>query len=77
MASQHAICQHEALYSRNMAPTMCAPGIDGLVLDFNVSSQTVSTLTIILHVLGLAIGYMLISPLSEFYGRLQCTRLPA
>jgi MFS family permease len=53
-----------------MAPTMCAPGIDGLVVDFNISSQTVSTLAITLYVLGIAIGPMFISPLSEVYGRL-------
>ena len=49
---------------------MCAPGIDGLVVDFSISSQTVSTLAITLYVLGIAIGPMFMSPLSEVYGRL-------
>ncbi|WEW56375.1 hypothetical protein PRK78_001818 [Emydomyces testavorans] len=54
----------------NMAPTMCAPGIKGLVHDFGISSHTVSTLAITLYVLGIAIGPMFMSPLSEVYGRL-------
>lgn len=53
-----------------MAATMCAPGIEGLVIDLNISSRTVSTLAITLYVLGIAIGPMLMSPLSEVYGRL-------
>lgn len=55
---------------RNMAPTMCAPGISGVVADFNITSQSVSTLAITLYVLGIAIGPMFTSPLSEVYGRL-------
>ncbi|KZF19519.1 fluconazole resistance protein 1 [Xylona heveae TC161] len=54
----------------NMAPAMCAPGIHGLMVDFNISSQAVSTLAITLYVLGIAIGPMFMSPLSEVYGRL-------
>lgn len=53
-----------------MGPTMCAPGIARVVADLNITSQTVSTLAITLYVLGLAIGPMFTSPLSEVYGRL-------
>lgn len=53
-----------------MAPTMCAPGINQLVHDFGIGSSTVSTLAVTLYVLGLGIGPMIISPLSEVYGRL-------
>jgi MFS family permease len=53
-----------------MAPTMCAPGISSLAVDFNVSSPTVSTLAVTLYVLGMAVGPMFMSPLSEVYGRL-------
>jgi multidrug resistance protein len=49
---------------------MCAPGVDGLITDFNISSSTVSTLAVTLYVLGIAIGPMFTSPLSEVYGRL-------
>lgn len=55
---------------RNMAPTICVPGINEIVADFDVRSATVSTLAITLYSLGLAIGPMIISPLSETYGRL-------
>ena len=55
---------------RNMAPTMCAPGINDIVIDFNITSETLSTLAITLYVLGIALGPMVLSPLSEVYGRL-------
>ncbi|EEP76068.1 conserved hypothetical protein [Uncinocarpus reesii 1704] len=53
----------------NMAPTMCAPGIEKLMAEFDITSHTVSTLAITLFVLGIAIGPMVMSPLSEVYGR--------
>ncbi|KAL3466174.1 major facilitator superfamily domain-containing protein [Aspergillus heterothallicus] len=53
----------------NMAPTMCAPGIQDIAADLDITSSTVSTLAITLYVLGLAIGPMFMSPLSEIYGR--------
>ncbi|GAQ06152.1 uncharacterized transporter C1529.01 [Aspergillus lentulus] len=53
----------------NMAPTMCAPGISGISADLGMTSSAVSTLAITLYVLGLAIGPMFMSPLSEVYGR--------
>ncbi|KAI1158395.1 fluconazole resistance protein 1 [Nemania serpens] len=54
----------------NMAPTMCAPGIATISADLGITSSVVSTLAITLYVLGLGIGPMVISPLSEVYGRL-------
>ena len=56
--------------SRNLAPTICAPGISGIVADFNITTETVSTLAITIYVLGIAVGPMVISPLGEVYGRL-------
>ncbi|KAF4255291.1 hypothetical protein CNMCM8714_004455 [Aspergillus fumigatus] len=53
----------------NMAPTMCAPGISGISADLDITSSAVSTLAITLYVLGLAIGPMFMSPVSEVYGR--------
>ncbi len=61
---------HGAPGCRNMAPTMCAPGIDDIARDFHIESPAVSTLAITLYVLGIAVGPMLMSPLSEVYGRL-------
>lgn len=54
----------------NFAPTIFAPGIGQLNDEFNITSSTVSTLAITLYVLGLSIGPMFTSPLSEVYGRL-------
>lgn len=54
----------------NMAPTMCAPGIASLVHDLAIHSSTLSTLAVTIYVLGLGLGPMVISPLSEVYGRL-------
>ncbi|KAJ5784060.1 uncharacterized protein N7518_009737 [Penicillium psychrosexuale] len=53
----------------NMAPTMCAPGAKDIAADLHITSTVVSTLTITLYVLGIAIGPMFMSPLSEMYGR--------
>lgn len=54
----------------NLAPTMFAPGVGDLAVDLHITSETVSTLAITLYVLGIALGPMVISPLSEVYGRL-------
>ncbi|KAL4983222.1 major facilitator superfamily domain-containing protein [Aspergillus falconensis] len=53
----------------NMAPTMCAPGIRAIEADLNITSTVASTLAVTLYVLGIAIGPMFMSPLSEIYGR--------
>ncbi|KAL3496827.1 major facilitator superfamily domain-containing protein [Aspergillus germanicus] len=72
--SQHKKWAHIVILSilaliTNMAPTMCAPGIQDIAADLNITSSTVSTLAITLYVLGLAIGPMFMSPLSEIHGR--------
>ena len=48
---------------------MCAPGIREIEADLNIASGVASTLAVTLYVLGLAIGPMFISPLSEIFGR--------
>ncbi|KAL4770348.1 major facilitator superfamily domain-containing protein [Aspergillus nidulans var. acristatus] len=53
----------------NMAPTMCAPGITAIEADLHIGSTIASTLAVTLYVLGIAIGPMFMSPLSELYGR--------
>lgn len=57
------------LLKSNMAPTMCAPGAKDIAADLHITSTVVSTLTVTLYVLGIAIGPMFMSPLSEMYGR--------
>lgn len=54
----------------NMAPTMCVPGAPILLHEFHVTSSTLAQLAITIYVLGLAVGPMILSPLSEAYGRL-------
>lgn len=49
---------------------MCAPGITGVIADFDISSQSVSTLAVTIYLLGLALGPLFLSSLSEMYGRL-------
>ncbi|KAL2695256.1 hypothetical protein AAEP93_004009 [Penicillium crustosum] len=56
-------------YSLNMAPTMCAPGAKDIAADLHITSTVVSTLTVTIYVLGIAIVPMFMSPLSEMYGR--------
>lgn len=53
-----------------MAPVMCEPGINSIIADFDVSSETISTLAFTIYLLGLAFGPLFLSPLSEVYGRL-------
>ncbi|KAJ5401297.1 uncharacterized protein N7487_007193 [Penicillium crustosum] len=52
-----------------MAPTMCAPGAKDIAADLHITSTVVSTLTVTIYVLGIAIVPMFMSPLSEMYGR--------
>lgn len=54
----------------NMAPTMCVPGAPIFLHEFGVTSSTLAQLAITIYVLGLAVGPMILSPLSEAYGRL-------
>lgn len=49
---------------------MCVPGTNALSAEFHITSPSVSTLAVTIYVLGMAIGPMVTSPLSEIYGRL-------
>jgi len=49
---------------------MFAPGAAELSDEFNVTSATVTAMTVSLYVLGFALGPLLLAPLSELYGRL-------
>jgi len=66
----HILYEHELIFCRNMATTMVAPGIDGVLADFNVSSSAVSSLAVTIFLLGLALGPMFLSSMGEVYGRL-------
>jgi MFS family permease len=52
-----------------MGTTVVAPGIEDVVIEFHVSSSTVASLAVTIYLLGLALGPMFFSSLSEVYGR--------
>ncbi|KAI1144958.1 putative MFS multidrug transporter [Nemania diffusa] len=54
----------------NIAATVVAPGVGGLVVDFGIENETIATLTVTIYLLGFALGPLFISPISEIYGRL-------
>ncbi len=49
---------------------MFAPGVEQLTEDFKVTNSTVASLTVSIYVLGLALGPLILAPMSELYGRL-------
>lgn len=53
-----------------MATTMVAPGINSVVSDFNITSPALSSLAVTIFLVGLALGPMFLSSMSEVYGRL-------
>ncbi|AEO63142.1 uncharacterized protein THITE_120949 [Thermothielavioides terrestris NRRL 8126] len=57
------------LYS-NLAAVMFAPSALNLVAEFAITDTVVASLTVSIYLLGFAIGPLLISSLSETYGRL-------
>ncbi|KAF2471754.1 putative MFS transporter [Lindgomyces ingoldianus] len=57
------------LYS-NLAAVMFAPGAEDLVREFGITNSVVAALTVSIYLLGFALGPLVISPMSEIYGRL-------
>ena len=53
-----------------MATTIVTPGINSILADFNVSSSAVSSLTVTIFLLSLALGPIFLSSIGEVYGRL-------
>ncbi|KAF4809980.1 MFS transporter fsa7 [Colletotrichum tropicale] len=54
----------------NLAATMIAPGIEYVVRDIHITSQTIGTLSVTIYLLGFALGPLIISSASEMHGRL-------
>ncbi|KAI4252446.1 MAG: hypothetical protein LQ352_004294 [Teloschistes flavicans] len=54
----------------SMAITIIAPGIDGVLTTFNVTSSAISSLAVTIFLLGLALGPMIFSSIGDIYGRL-------
>ncbi|ATY61555.1 MFS transporter, putative [Cordyceps militaris] len=57
------------LYS-NLAAVMFAPGAPQLVKEFGITNSTVAALTVSIYILGYVFGPLLLSSMSELYGRL-------
>lgn len=49
---------------------MFARGVESFAIEFEPTSRTVATLSVTLYLWGFALGPMIISPLSELFGRL-------
>ncbi len=54
----------------NIAATIVAPGVSGLIEEFQIQNETIATLTVTIYLLGFALGPLFISAFSEMYGRL-------
>ncbi|KAL8660728.1 MAG: hypothetical protein Q9202_006278 [Teloschistes flavicans] len=57
-----------------MATTMGALSIDSVVSNFNIISSALSSLAVTIFLVGLALGPMFLSSMSEIYGRLPLYR---
>ena len=54
---------------RAMSSTIFAPGVSNVLHDFHSTNQVHGTLLVSIFVIGLAVGPLLLAPLSEVYGR--------
>ncbi|CAG8885946.1 unnamed protein product [Penicillium egyptiacum] len=54
----------------NIASTMVAPAMDDVARDLEITNMTLSTLAVSIYLLEFALGPLVISSLSEMYGRL-------
>lgn len=52
-----------------MSSTIFAPGVPQAMRDLHSTNQALGPLLISIFVIGLAVGPLLVSPLSELYGR--------
>lgn len=53
-----------------LASSMFAPGVPQVLRDFNQgSAETIAEFVVSIYILGFAVGPLIISPLSEIYGR--------
>lgn len=48
---------------------MFAPGVPAVLRTFNTQDETVATFVVSIYILGFAVGPLIVSPLSEIYGR--------
>ncbi|KAI7125425.1 MFS general substrate transporter [Hortaea werneckii] len=53
-----------------LASSMFAPGVPQVLQDFRTGSTTLAEFVVSIYILGFAVGPLLISPMSEMYGRI-------
>ncbi|KAI5865180.1 MFS general substrate transporter [Durotheca rogersii] len=54
-----------------LGSSMFAPGIPGIMVEFQERSSTVATFLLSVYILGFAFGPLIVAPLSETFGRRQ------
>lgn len=52
-----------------LASSMMAPGLPEIAEHFNITSETITAMTLSIFLLTFAIGPLFLAPLSEIYGR--------
>lgn len=52
-----------------LASSMFAPAVPQLLVEFDISSRLLSQFVVSVYVLGFAVGPLIVSPMSEVYGR--------
>ena len=57
------------IYPRAMSSTIFAPGVPQAMSKFHSTNQASATLLISIYVIGLVVGPLFLTPLSELYGR--------
>jgi MFS family permease len=55
---------------RTLATTMFAPGAESFSDEFHITNTAVTTLTVIISIVGSSLGPLIFAPLSEVYERL-------
>lgn len=53
-----------------LASSMFAPGVPQVLQDFRTGSTTLAEFVVSIYILGFAVGPLIISPMSEMYGRI-------
>lgn len=56
-----------------MASTFFAPGVPQVLEDFHSTSSALSSFMVSVYIMGFALGPLILSPLSECYGRSPIT----
>lgn len=59
--------------NRSMASTLFAPGIPNVLSDFDSTNSAIASFMVSVFTIGFIFGPLILSPLSEIYGRLPIT----